>query len=248
MALLWHKKINNTDYRVVNAGASVRLYRNNVLHSQWNPAHPVNGNLWELFLLTCLGGEKLNRALVLGVGGGAVINLIHRFFPDAEIDAIELDKTHISIAKKYFRINSEKCNLIHANALDWAKTSSYKSYDLIIDDVFHEASQVPFRSIQINADWIKVLLNKIRAHGTVVINFADKKEWKSCRELSKIKKILNKNYQIGVALNYRCENRIVHISTRPLSANIIKKSLLACDNHAYLRCWSAGKFSYRRIQ
>ena len=166
MAVLWQKQIHNTDYRVVNAGASVRLYRNNVLHSQWNPVHPVKGNLWELFLLTCLGSEKLKRVLVLGVGGGAVINLIHRFFPQAEIDAVELDKTHISIAKKYFHINSAKCNLIHADALDWTKTCPIKSYDLIIDDVFHEASKVPFRSIEMSADWIKVLLNKINSRQT----------------------------------------------------------------------------------
>ena len=248
MALLWQKQTNNTNYRVVNAGASVRLYRNNVLHSQWNPRHPVKGNLWELFLLTCLGNEKLQRVLVLGVGGGAVINLIHRFFPDAEIDAVELDKTHISIAKKYFHVNSAKCKLIHADALDWIKTCSVKSYDLIVDDVFHEANQVPFRSIQMSADRIKMLLNKINARGTVVINFADQKEWKSCRESSQVQKVLHRNYQIGVALNKRCENRIVHFSARPLSAGVIRKSHLAHKRHDYLRCWYEGKFSYRRIQ
>ncbi len=226
----------------------MRLYRNNVLHSQWNPAHPVKGNLWELFLLTNLGDQKLNRILVLGVGGGAAVNLIHHFNSEAKIDAVELDKVHISIAKKYFQVNSKKCQLVHADAFDWIKSCADNTYDLIIDDVFHEADQVPFRSIKMSADWIKVLLRKINSKGTLVINFADKKEWKSCLESPSVRKSLHKNYQIGVASSSRCENRIVHISTRPLSASVIKKSLLDYKRRDYLRCWSAGKFSYRRVQ
>ncbi len=74
MALIWQKQNHATDYRVVRAGASIRLYRNGVLHSQWNPRQPVKGNLWELFLLSSLGNEgALKRALVLGLGGGAVV-------------------------------------------------------------------------------------------------------------------------------------------------------------------------------
>ena len=248
MAVLWQKQIHNTNYRVVKAGASVRLYRNNVLHSQWNPANPVKGNLWELFLLSCLGTKKLKSVLVLGVGGGAVINLVHRFFPETAIDAVEMDKVHIIVAKKYFHINFANCHLIHADAFDWIKTCANRTYDLIIDDVFHESNRVPFRSIQMSADWINLLLKKLNTQGTLVINFADKKEWKFCRESLKVRKILNEKYQIGVAFNNRCENRVVHISARSLSANTIRKTLQTNNFKDYLRCWSEGMFSYRRIQ
>ena len=248
MALIWQKQNHATDYRVVRAGASIRLYRNGVLHSQWNPRQPVKGNLWELFLLSSLGNEgTLKRVLVLGLGGGAVVKLIHSFFPGAVIDAIELDQTHIRIAKKYFRVNAKNCNLIHSNAIDWMKTFTTKPYDLIIDDVFHEAGQVPFRSIQTNADWIKRLLRRLDKSGTLVINFADKEEWNTCRTQPKVQRLLE-NYEVGVARHKNCQNRIVHIAARPLSATVIRKSLRSAGAHAYLRNWSAQTFSYRRVQ
>ena len=248
MALIWRKQEHDTDYRVVKAGESIRLYRNGVLHSQWNSNNPVRGNLWELFLLTVVGRtEELRRVLVLGVGGGAVINLIHHFFPNAEVDAIELDATHIKIAKKYFHLDLKKCNLINANAIDWVKTSKADAYDLIIDDVFHETAQVPFRSIQISGTWIKLLLSKLNHHGTLVINFADKNEWNDCRLQRAVQKKL-KNYQVGVAINKKCENRIVHIARQPLSASSVKKSLQSGSCTPYLRVWSKGEFSYRCVQ
>lgn len=248
MALIWRKQEHDAEYRVVKAGGSIRLYRNNVLHSQWNSNNPVKGNLWELFLLTVVGStEELKRVLVLGVGGGAVINLIHHFFPNAEIDAIELDKTHIKIAKKYFHVDLKKSNLINANAVDWVKTAKAGAYDLIIDDVFHEAAQVPFRSIQISGTWIESLLRKLNRRGTLVINFADKHDWDSCRSQRVVKNKL-KNYHMGVAINEKCENRIVYISMQALSATKVKKSLQSRSCQAYLSVWSNGKFSYRRVQ
>ena len=247
MALVWQKQSGDNEYRVVRAGASIRLYRNGVLHSQWNPLQPIKGNLWELFLLTVIGKKQpLQRVLLLGVGGGAVVNLIQAYFPAAVIDAIELDKIHINVAKKYFLVNTKQCNLIHADAIDWIKNNAGCSYDLIIDDVFHENEFVPCRSIQISADWIKTLLDRLSSGGTLVINFADSNEWNSCANAPRIRKILRK-YQIGSASNKRCENRVIHISTRPLSAGAIKKSLLQFNHKAYLRYWSKGIFSYRSV-
>ena len=248
MALIWQKRHEDTDYQVVTAGESVRLYRNRVLHSQWNPNNPVKGRLWELFLLTSfIRGKNITRVLVLGAGGGAVINLIHRYFPDAIVDAIELDRTHIYIAKKYFKVSAKKCNLIHADAFEWMDKSPTRAYDLIVDDVFYEAGQVPFRSIKANGRWLKGLKNYLHEQGILVINFADKSEWNTCRSLSATQKSL-KNYEIGVAMHKQCQNRIVHIAKQSLSATMVKSSLQASECKAYLRHWSKGDFSYRRLQ
>lgn len=248
MALIWQKQHEGTDYQVITAGKSVRLYRNRVLHSQWNPNNPVKGRLWELFLLTSfIRGKDITRVLVLGAGGGAVINLIHRYFPDAIVDAIELDSTHIYVAKKYFKVNANKCNLIHADAFEWMDKCSAHVYDLIVDDVFYEAEQVPFRSIKANGRWLNELKNILHEQGILVINFADKGEWNTCRSLPATRKALI-DYEIGVAMHKQCENRIVHIAKQSLSATIVKNSLQTRECKAYLHHWSKGEFSYRRLQ
>jgi len=105
MSIKWRYKNNEASYRVVEAGKSVRLYRNNVLHSQWNPNNPVSGKLWDLFLISALGlNMKVSDVLVLGAGGGSIINLIHHYFPQANIQAIDIDRIHLKVAKKILRL------------------------------------------------------------------------------------------------------------------------------------------------
>ena len=247
MAIIWKKRLANIDYRVVHAGNSIRLYRNNVLHTQWNPRDPIRGQLWELFLLTSFNPNiGIDRVLVLGAGGGAVINLVHYFFPHAEIDAVDLDRTHIQIAKKYFKIKTSRCKFFHADAADWIKRRNRELYDLIIDDVFHEKDKVPFRSIAAGSKWINILLSRLSRTGILTINFADKKEWKKCCSQLEGQKFMQK-YQIGIATNRNCQNKIVHITKRPLSATIIKNNLLLSKAKSYLKCWENNGFSYRRV-
>jgi spermidine synthase len=75
VSLLWERRIGGTLYQVRNAGRTRRLYTNGVFHSQYNPARPVTGSVWDLLLLPAFfyAPGELRRVLVLGVGGGAVI-------------------------------------------------------------------------------------------------------------------------------------------------------------------------------
>ena len=121
MAVIWEKNQGETNYKVTRAGSAIRLYRNNVLHSQWNPRKPISGKLWDLFLLSSFEDRKLSRVLVLGAGGGAIVNLIHHYFPKAHVDAIDLDKVHLYVAKKYFKVSNKYCNIVHMEAQRWLK-------------------------------------------------------------------------------------------------------------------------------
>lgn len=247
MALIWSKQQGKTTYKVARAGHSIRLYRNGVLHSQWNPKSPIQGNLWELFLLTSLRPNAIiSKVLVLGAGGGAVVKLLHHFYPEAYIDAIELDKVHIQVAKKYFRVNTRKCNLINADANIWLKKNRETKYDLIIDDVFHEKNQSPIRSISIRNSWLKSLLKRLKKQGILVINFADQQDWKKCRK-NLMKDKIAQQYQIAMACHHKCQNKIVHIAQRSLSATLVKSDLAESMGKTYLKYLRKGVLSYRRV-
>ena len=74
MALVWSHEEDGSRYEVRSAGASLRLYRNGVNHSQWNPNRPLSGSIWDLITLPALHRPtgSLNSALMLGFGAGAV--------------------------------------------------------------------------------------------------------------------------------------------------------------------------------
>ena len=243
MSKEWDYVKHNTYYRVTRAGNAIRLYRNNVLHSQWNPKRPVSGKLWDLFLISALGAKRdLSRILVLGAGGGSVINLIHTYFPDAYVDAIDLDKVHLKVAKKFFGLNTSKCQLIHDDAQSWLKKYNGKKYDLIIDDVFTESENIPFRSIQAKCEWMKQLLKNLNKNGVVVFNFADQKEWNKSRRAWKH---LIGQFNVAIATHYLCENKIVHISKNDISYKNVMKTLKENHCNNYLKYFNNGTISYQ---
>ena len=242
MSIVWSQHDSGASYKVTRAGNAIRLYRNNVLHSQWNHKRPVSGQLWELFLITtlCLKAD-LQRVLVLGVGGGSVINLIHYFYPEAKVDAIDLDKVHLAIAKKYFKLNTEQCKLINADAQKWLKNYKGAKYDLIIDDVFNELNNIPYRSIQDNSEWLKLLTNNIQKDGVLVFNFADKNEW---IKNSKSWYSVIKKYNVGIASHQKCENKIIHLSRDDISYKRIITILKEKNHSKYIRNFQNNVYNY----
>ncbi len=247
MTVIWEKIKGNTRYKVAKVGNAVRLYRNKVLHSQWNASKPVSGKLWDLFLLSSLDNEKpIKKVLVLGAGGGSIINLIHHFFPKCYVDAIDLDDTHLYIARKYFKVSKKYCTLIHDDVKAWLEINQSEKYDLIIDDVFFESDSIPYRSIQAQASWVEKLLTMLNKQGVLVINFADKKEWAKSRKQLMQKKLTEK-YQFGVATHYACDNRIIHVSENELSNKAIKKNLNNKSRQQYMRNLNDGTITYRKL-
>lgn len=247
MAVLWSQQNEETHYRVTRAGNSLRLYRNRVLHSQWNPRDPIKGHIWELFLLSSfVCKEDIKRVLVLGAGGGAVINLVHHFFINAFVDAVDLDKQHLYVAKNYFKVDLKKCCLIGADAKVWINEHKIDKYDLIIEDLFAEKDGIPYRAVEADHVWIKKLLALLNKQGSLIMNFADQSEWKLSRDQLMAKNI-HLTYSASISQNKNCDNRIVYFSKRNLSAGTVKKSLQNIISNRFLKYWQAGQFTYRSL-
>ncbi|OUV63806.1 MAG: hypothetical protein CBC79_00010 [Gammaproteobacteria bacterium TMED119] len=246
MAILWQHHSAEHHYKVTQAGRSVRLYRNGVLHSQWNPAAPLSGHLWELFLLTSMGAvSPPQQVCVLGVGGGTVINLIQYLFPQAKIDGVDFDALHLFAANEFFNI--QNCRLYHDDASRWLHNNSHKRYDLIIDDIFSELASVPVRARIIDHQWLHTTLAMLTSNGTLVMNLADHSEWtRTRRELSSSARF--QTYQCALARHYRCDNRIITMARRDLSGSRIRHQLTAGGHSKMLAYLNKGIFHYRRVK
>ena len=147
MSIVWQKTAGQDHYEIRNAGNSIRLYRNGVLHTQYNPRHPVSGNLWDLLLLPAFFREPatIRRVLVLGVGGGAVIRLLNRFLEPDSITGVELNPTHISVARRFFGIDRRQAMLVHDDAVKWLGKYRGPPFDYIVDDLFGERAPLQLR-------------------------------------------------------------------------------------------------------
>lgn len=176
MAILWQHTKAGTHYEVRSAGRSLRLYTNGVFHTQYNPAQPLTGHVWDLLMLPAFfhGALNIKRILVLGVGGGAVIHLFRHFLPHADIVGIELDKQHITIARRFFNLKYKKIKLHQADAIEWIKAYKGEKFDLIVDDLFMDKDGEPVPVVKPNVAWFSVLLKHLNKNGMLVKNYIDR--------------------------------------------------------------------------
>lgn len=175
MAVIWQQVSAGDHYEVRTAGNSIRLYKNRVFHSQWNSERPLSNGVWDLLFLPALflPAEQVKRVLLLGVGGGAVINqFTHLLMPD-KIVGVELDPTHIDIARRFFAVKHKSVELYQADAIDWLHKYKGEKFDIVIEDLFTEENGEPKRVATADKQWFSLLQKHLNPGGALVINFED---------------------------------------------------------------------------
>lgn len=87
---------------------------------------------------------KPKTILILGLGGGSNTKLVSRYFPEAQITAVEIDDQMVEIAQKYYGLDKVKnLKIIIADAEEYARNlklahpaGGSEKFDLILVDCF----------------------------------------------------------------------------------------------------------------
>ena len=216
MAILWQQTIDDNHYEVRTAGGSVRLYRNGVNHSQWNPKRPLSGSIWDLITLPTLHRplNSLEDVLILGFGAGSVGRQISELVMPERIVGIELDPIHLSIADGFFECSND-CNLIAGDAVEWVHESAEKaSYDVIVDDLYAEENGIPVRCVPMNTEWCEALAGLLKPGGMMIYNMIEPRKIKHLPifKSSKLKKRFTETVMYRID-GY--ENRVIAFSEMP---------------------------------
>lgn len=174
MAILWSYEEAGNRYEVRSAGASIRLYRNGVTHSQWNPDRPLSGSIWDLITLPALHRPEgsLQNVLMLGFGAGAVARQLVELAGVERVVGVEMDPMHLSIAQGFFDC-SESCELVAADAVEWVQSEQAEGYDVIIDDLYSEEDGIPIRCAPMDVEWFDTLLSLLKSGGILVLNMIE---------------------------------------------------------------------------
>jgi spermidine synthase len=182
LAVLWQKRVASTLYEVRTAGNTRRLYSNGVLHSQYNERHPVTGNVWDLLSLPALlaAPGTIERVLVLGVGGGAVIRQLRHFVQPRHIIGVELNPVHLQVARRFFGVRGAGVELQRADARHWLEHYRGPPFDLVIEDLFGERDGEPVRAIAADQGWMQRLGSVLAPAGMLVMNFPSLRELRAC--------------------------------------------------------------------
>ncbi|MCB1693698.1 MAG: hypothetical protein KDI19_13100 [Pseudomonadales bacterium] len=170
MAVIWQRRQGERRYEVRRAGRSIRLYTNGAFHSQYNPSRPFAGAVWDILTLPALYAERLPRsALMLGVGGGAVIRQLREVMPSLPVTGVELDPVHIEVARRFFGCTGDGIELVERDAAAWVKQSR-RRFDLVIDDLYLDGVGDPERPCGLDDHFFNRLVRATAAGGVLVQN------------------------------------------------------------------------------
>lgn len=96
------------------------------------------GKLHEVMFEAISSIEIINNAnvLILGMGGGSAINILHSLNRQIKIDAVEIDPAVIKTARVFFNVTTNhNLNIIEADAFTFVESCN-NIYNLIIIDLF----------------------------------------------------------------------------------------------------------------
>jgi spermidine synthase len=206
MSILWEQEVDSTTYQVRQAGNSLRLYTNGVFHSQYNPGRPVTGSVWDLLFLPAFfyPPGSIRRVLVLGVGGGAVIQQLRRFIQPDTIVGVELNATHLYLATRFFGVSGNDVELVRADAVDWVNQYRGPVFDIVIDDLFGHVDGETQRSVFAGRRWVSSLTRCLSGEGMIVSNFGSRLELMVSAYLSHsaLRRSFSSAFYLGTAQNY----------------------------------------------
>jgi spermidine synthase len=236
VALVWQRKVQQAsgqvdDYQIRNAGKSLRLYRNKVFHTQYHPKRIVTGDIWELLLVASLDIPENSRILVLGAGGGAIVNLAQYFLKPKQIDVVDLDPTILYLCERFFLTKKNNVTLIESDAKDWLRANAdslHGKYDLIIEDLFGEESGQPVKIFALNEEWLSLLCQQLTSNGSLVVNFESFSQLSNSPVLKKRSQIRKQGFKSFIKCSSpRYQNNIALLSRTKIESHTLRSKILA---------------------
>lgn len=111
--------------------------------------------------------SKIDRTLVLGVGGGTAIKYLKKYFANTKITAVEIDPLMIDLAGKYFELErGAKLRIIISDASKWLAKNQNK-FNLVIVDLFDGILNPQFIREE---KYLKILKKLLNPDGMVIYN------------------------------------------------------------------------------
>lgn len=147
------------------------LDEGHAVHSVYDPHRLLTGQYWDDFLLAPLfeqsfANDSIRNVAVLGLGGGTAARLYRAAFPHARIDAAEIDPAVVSVARRYFGLNSTRTQVYTEDAR-YFLLSHPRQFDVVTVDAFRQ----PYIPFQLTThEFFSLVRSRLSDNGAVAVN------------------------------------------------------------------------------
>ena len=140
------------------------------VHSVWRADSVLTGGVWDAFLaVPPLLDRPLQRVAILGNAAGTTARALGVYYPDAEIDGVEIDAAVSGVGRTYFGMDDNPRLRVHdVDARPFLRATDER-YDLIVVDAYHQP-YVPFYLA--TREFFRLVRERLRPGGVVALNVA----------------------------------------------------------------------------
>lgn len=135
----------------------------------------------------------IKKCLILGLGGGGMVGIIKKYWPQTKITGVEIDPIMVDLGKKYLGLKEAEVRIVIEDAMKFVKRQIKKKgkYDLILVDMYLGDTIPEKFTTPTFYNMTKKLLGK---NGTIVFNrlYYDEKRKLADRTYQDLKKIFSR--------------------------------------------------------
>ncbi len=113
-----------------------------------------------------LAGEP-DRMMIVGIGGGTMPMFLRKYYPDAVIDAVDIDPDVVHVAKEYFGLREDGRLKAHVGDGRAFVENAREPYDIIFLDAFGTRNVPPHLT---TVEFMRAVRNAVKPTGVVVWN------------------------------------------------------------------------------
>ena len=170
--LLYEHESRYQFIQVVERDGARRLYLNEgvAVHSLWRRDTVLTGGVWDAFLaLPPLLDRPPARLAILGNAGGTTARAFGVYYPDVEIDGVEIDPAVSRAGRRFLGLGDNRRLTVHdADARPFLRRVDHR-YDLVFVDAYHQP-YVPFYLA--TRDFFRLVRTRLRPGGLIALNVA----------------------------------------------------------------------------
>ncbi len=138
-------------------------------HSVYRPDTVLTDNVWDGYLIEPFSvlGEPPGRIAILGNGAGTTARAYAKYFPDTQIDGVEIDGELHDIGKRYFGLRDRpQLHLYTEDARPFLRRID-ETYDAIFVDAYRQP-YIPFYLT--TTEFFTLAREKLNPGGVLVVN------------------------------------------------------------------------------
>ena len=170
--VIWERETEYQYARVIQTPDQTRyleLNEGHAIHSTYRPGRWLTGDYWDDMLALCLaGGASPGSVAILGSAAGTTARQVGHYFPQARVDAVEIDGELTQVGRDLFDLRGPDLHTYTADARPWLYASD-RRYDVIMVDAYRQP-YIPFYLA--TSEFFALAKEHLNPGGVLIINSA----------------------------------------------------------------------------